>query len=225
VRFLIVLFLMAGIAPAAAAQTPSEPPKIPKWDAAATIGAFNAQVESDADRYGDNWVNTWQASVMLGRYFTPHLKTEIEWTTTGEDERYRTRYLGVPGQPSPFPYTFEEQTRVREVSATVVWQFLENQWAHPFVVIGGGAQMMTAEPRTRPLTFYVGPPTNPPNQNQVVITPAPEPARSITRGQGLLGVGGKLYMTPRVFARPEMRVGFSDVVGHVSFRIGFGVDF
>ena len=79
---------------------------------------------------------------------------------TGEGDRYSQRFTTVPGSPTQYPYSAQEFVRVRQGSARVRWQFLENQWIHPYLSAGVSIE----EERTRTHVYapvYLPDPRNP----------------------------------------------------------------
>ena len=67
----------------AEAQTTSKQES--KWDVAFVAGYLGVRPEIELqDRYADRWYHAGQAGVTFGRYFMPHLKAEVELSTSAE---------------------------------------------------------------------------------------------------------------------------------------------
>lgn len=208
-------------APGAAQQTAAV---TSAWDFAVTAGSFNGQSADDgSSAYRDDWHHAaeWRASA--GRYWTPHLKTEVEFGATGEGSRYVQRFATVPGSATPYPYGTQEFVRLRQGSARVTWQFLDNQWIHPYLSAG----VSVDEERTRTHVFspvFYPDPRNPSTR----VAGAPEHDEgptTIHRTGVVLGGGAKWYVSPRVFIKTGAQVGLSRPTKSVSFLAGMGFDF
>jgi hypothetical protein len=216
-----VVFLLAG-AREAAAQSPIV---LPAWDSSVVTGLFVGIPKDVSER--ETYDHTYQVATVAmtaGRYVTPHLKLEGELTFSQEGERYVQRFVQVPGL-GPYPVSAEQMVRTNSVSGAVVWQFFENQWAHPFVFAGGALDFDRERLHTYPQVSYRGDPRIPGNEI-VVATDRTEDLGTTARLRGLLGVGTKVYVGSRAFLRLDTRVGFTgDSGGHVTFRIGAGFDF
>jgi hypothetical protein len=217
----VVVFVLAGAQDAAAQDAVA----LPAWDSSVVTGLFIGMPREVSER--ETYDETYQVAMIAitaGRYFTPHVKLEGELTFSLEGERYVQRVVQVPGV-GPYPVSAEHKVRTNSVSGAVVWQFLENQWAHPFVFAGGSVDFDRERLHTYPQSYYRGDPRIPGNE-VVVATDHIEDLGTTERLRGLLGVGTKLYVAPRAFLRLETRVGFSgNTGGHVAFRIGAGLDF
>lgn len=203
--FMVVTAALAFTASSASAQTlPS------RWDTAVVTGFYFGRPGDIADaEHHDQWFNTGQVALTAGWYWTPHLKTEAELSLTGEGGRYATRFLEVPGAPAGrlTAVGVEQHTSTRAVAATLAWQFLDNQWVHPYVL--GGAALDVD--RSRIETFN---PFSPQTSSETT-----------TVVRGIVGAGAKAYFTTRGFVRAEARAGIGDKTSHLSFRAGVGVDF
>ncbi len=219
--FFVVVLVLAADQDAAAQSAVV----LPAWDGSVVTGLFVGMPREVSER--ETYDDTYQVATIAitgGRYFTPHLKLEGEVTFSPEGERYVQRVVQVPGVGT-YPVTAEQMVRTNSVSGTVVWQFLENQWAHPFVFAGGSLDFDRERLHTHQQFYYRGDPRVPGNE-VVVATEQTEDLGTTERLRGLLGAGAKLYVGPRAFVRLDTRVGFSgNTGGHVAFRIGVGVDF
>lgn len=217
---LIVLFILAvPISAGAQAATP-------RWDAAvvgAGIFGHPDDVANATHFYDDNWYGGGQFGVTAGRYWTTHLKTELELAITSEAHRYVQRFVTVPNLPSPAPVRGEQFLQTREVSLGVTWQFLQNEWVHPYLT--GGVALDFDRTRTvmQRQVYYTGDPTR--GSQIIPIADSGDGPSTTLRARGLIGMGAKFYMTPKTFFRTEARGAVSPRVEHLAFRAGFGLDF
>jgi hypothetical protein len=221
-RLLSFLAAMVCASASAFAQTPGEPTEVNPWDVTAVVASFSGRPPETQGPY-DNWFNVGAAAVALGRHLTPHLKVEIDLSATSEGRRWVQRFVTIPGSPSPIPFGAEQFTRTREVSGSLVWQFLENQWAHPFVQIGAAIDADRTRERTFRQQVYIGG-SRP--ENLVVLNEGGETdPTTTTRVRLLLGGGTKVYLNSQVFLRGDARVAIDPAVRSLALRAGFGVDF
>jgi hypothetical protein len=201
------------------------PPVTSSWDVSVQTGAFLNHPPGDDSIY-DNWDHWYSApnlGVSVGRYLTSHLKLEAEYIFNGSGERFRYRHEQVPGV-GLFTVGTEEKTTVRNASAVVVWQFRDNQWVHPFVFTGASVDTEEVQLHTWPQYTYRGDPRIP--ANQVTVVDESFESFSNTRVLGLVGLGAKLYVSQGAYFRTDSRIAIGGNDGrHVSFRLGFGVDF
>ena len=221
-RVLLLALIVAVSARAAAAQPPSDPTHHTPWDVAVMVAAVAGHPPNQTERdFGDDWFNTGAVAIVTGRHLTPHVKLELDVAATGDGRRWIEKSIRVPGYPSPIFYGAERFTRVRSATGSLVFQFLENQWAHPFVQVGAAIDADREYERTALQMFYPPRPEGP-----VVLSDNGESAAETTvRARLLVGVGAKLYVTPRVFFRTDGRAAIDRALRHLSVRAGFGVDF
>jgi opacity protein-like surface antigen len=214
---LLVLVFVPALAHAQA-------PPTGRWDIAGTAGLFAGHTPrtTDGAGYHELWFHSVQGGVTLGRYFTPHLKLELEGSASTRGKQYRERLVAVPGYPFPYPIGSEAFTSVRSLSAALVWQFRENEWLHPFAQAGVGTdfdrvsirtweQFYNSDPRAGTVPLRVGE-----ERNDEATT---------THVRGVLGGGAKIYFTPRAFVRTDGRWTFDRRRQNLVMRIGVGVDF
>jgi hypothetical protein len=201
--------------------------RVPAWDTAVMTGVFVARPRLAADIVGhyDDWYHTGTLAVSAGRYLTRHLKVEGEAMMSGEGRRFVQRFVAVPGLPGvTHPVGSEEKLRTNGISAGLAWQFLDNQWAHPFVFGGVAVDFDRTRVETWPQSYYRGDPRIPGNEIPLT-THRVEDHGTSSRVRAVIGTGAKLYMTPRSFFKTGARVSVGESSGHVSFRLGFGFDF
>ena len=200
-----------------------------RWDTAVMTGVFLGHPGrlDESDSSFDSWYNTGALAISVGRFLTPHLKAEGEVMISGEGERYVQRLVEVPGVTliQPYPIGSNQFVRTNGVTAGLTWQFFENQWAHPFVFGGMAVDFDRVRVHTWRQSYLRGDPRIPGNE----ILLAPENTEDLGTSpevRGVLGAGVKLYVTQRAFFKTDTRVhvgGHNS--GHLSFRLGVGVDF
>ena len=205
----------------AAAQQPA--PAGPRWDLAVTAGSFSGLSTADPDPgYDGDWHHTGEWRVNAGHYWTPHLKAEIEFGATGEGDRYRQHLVTLPGSTTQYPYSAQEFVRIRQGSARMTWQFLDNQWIHPYLSAG----VSVDQERTRTHVYspvYFPDPRNP--TGRVVGTAEhDEPARTLNRPGLVLAGGAKWYVSPAAFIKTGVQAGVTRQAQSISFMAGMGFD-
>lgn len=224
-RRLAVLAFAWTVALATNAGAQLAPVQDSPWDVSFVAGYLGVRPEIElSDRFADRWYDAGQAGVTVGRYFTPNLKAEVELSTSSEGRQWIARHASIPGVAYPVPYVTERFGTLQEVSAALVYQFFDNEWAHPFVLVGVAADFDRVRSYTARQTYFVGDPRLPPSQ-VVVANQIHEGPETTTHARVLFGGGGKFYATQRVFVRADGRFGSGQGGRHVAFRLGFGVDF
>jgi hypothetical protein len=198
----------------------------PAWDSSALTGLFLGHPGRLAatDSTFDDWYNAGTLAITAGRYLTPHLKAEGEFAISGEGARYVQEFVQVPGA-GLYPIGSEHMVRTHGVSAGLAWQFFDNQWVHPFVFGGVELDFDRTRMHTWAQSYYRGDPRIPGNELRIVEERTVDLGTS-RRMRGVIGAGAKAYMTPRTFFRADARAATGgESRGHLSFRLGFGVDF
>lgn len=220
-----------GLLLAQPATTENLPPPAP-WDvtgfAAFLAGSPDLEV---TDRYQDNWYETGQVGVIVGRHLSRHLKLEFEASTSAEARQYVLRFVTVTlpppisaqGYPPQFPVGMERYAKLHQVSGLVTWQFFDNEWVHPFLQVGAGADIERVRWQSFPNVIYVNDPRVP--GRSIPVTAETPPSESKTMARLLVGGGAKLYVTPRAFFRADARFGGAGDGEHFVLRLGFGADF
>jgi hypothetical protein len=205
------LSAILALAPNASAQQPVPVTAIGRWDVAGQLALLNRNKSELGSRW-DHWYEAPLIQGSAGHYWTPHFKTELEIATSGrgtigveEDLRYRE-------------HTLREST----VGATAVYQFLDNQWVHPFV----GAGLEVARERhvaeSLPSSIERFPTTALP----LTLRPVPAIDNVSYSVRPLVTGGFKFYVSQRAFVRTEVRTSFStDRPLAIQWRGGVGIDF
>ena len=96
-------------------------------------------LSSNKSEIGPDW-NDWYdvatGGASVGRYVTPHLKTELRLAFSGEGRVFHEERIDVPGQPFPAFRLREHHFRATTLGGAVTYQFFQNQWFHPHVAAG-----------------------------------------------------------------------------------------
>lgn len=219
---LAVVFIgLTGAWDAASAQP--TPPPLPKHDVT-VLGGWGAIHNLDERDY-DAWDGVAVAAIEVGRYWTDHLKTEVQVQTTTEAlifENSRQPTV-VPGVPNPVFRYAELRVKVSGAAAHVQYQFFRNQWIHPFLGIGvsvDGDRLRREYPEQAvPIgQFGTGP--------FVYLGREVTPARTEWTARPSLSGGLKMYVARRAFFRSDAAVTVA-TGSRRTFRwqLGAGVDF
>ncbi len=227
ITWAFAFLLLAG-----ASEARQLPAPVDAWDVSVTVGSFHGRLPDDSSsRYpadpstslGAGWHHAPEWRVTAGHYWNSHLKTEIEFGATGEGDRYLQRLISVPGSPTQYPYSAQEFVRLRQGSVRATWQFLDNQWIHPY--LSAGVSFDEEHTRTHVYTpIYYTDPRNP--STRVVGTAEhDEPPRTTYRPGLAFGGGAKWYVSPTVFIKTGAQVGVSRRAQSISFLAGMGFDF
>jgi hypothetical protein len=198
-----VLALMALSLPVEAiAQQPGPLFREPyrKWDIGGGA-ALRFSQQADAVVPGGAWTGE------FGRYWTSHIKTSVAVTTAGQS----TSTSAFTAQS----WTTRRTTTVPAgLGASATWQFLDNEFVHPYVT--AGARFASTSTLTKVYSNGLGYPLvledNSPNRIQV---------------RGLIGGGFKSYFGDgRTFMRSELLVAIDPSgTAHAVLQLGVGVDF
>ena len=135
--------LGAAVAPAAAQDVPPRsgrslvPADFPRWDATGSLGLLVVSA-ADTGVSWDGWEQKADYRLDVGRYWTPHLKTEVAFSTSNPSRDYETVRLVVPGVAAAFAYD-EVDRQLYTVAPALTWQFFENNFVHPYV--SGGVKI------------------------------------------------------------------------------------
>jgi opacity protein-like surface antigen len=195
-----------------------------RFDVGATAGLMAYNPSEQRNGYGDDWIAEGRYAVSFGRYWTDHLKTEIEFSTSGDAERYTQRFVTVPGVPPGYSISAQEHYRLHQLSARVVWQFRDNQWVHPYV-FGGASYDIERKRVFVPEQHYWGGDARTP-AFRIPITPPIKEGPETTRRAGVIAGGGtKLYMTSNSYFNAGAVVSYAKPSTTFSLVAGFGIDF
>jgi len=191
-----------------------------QWDATGHVALLQRN-KAELTEF-DHWYSVAAGDGTVGRYWTPHFKTEFEIGTAAEGTIDGEASVPVPGRS--YPYYRYRQHKLRETTggATVMYQFFDNRWVHPFV--GGGIEVA----RERHLADSL--PAETVRVSTAVPTlrlPAVQAIDTVTYNARPVVTGGlKLYVTPHSFLRTEVRTSLgSDRPLALRWRGGIGFDF
>lgn len=226
ITWIIVVFLrLAGLAEAQDAAEASSIDALSneaRWDVSATAGLLSSNPAPSKHPYANEWYFAGRYAVSIGRYWSPHLKTEIELVNTSEGERYIERVANLPGVPHSYVYTARERHTLRQVSGRTVWQFFENAWVHPYVFAGLVYDADHVATFVPPQWLYQ---PRTPDASLIQSPPQTLDAMTVHRFGATAGVGAKLYASPRVFVNTAVVVSYARPSTTTSIIGGFGVDF
>ena len=214
----IFAILLVG-AGSAAGQT-TEPPR---WDFGVSASLFNGRPGQQGGGYQDEWYFDGRYAASLGRYWTDHFKTEIEFSTTGEGRRFTQVSVPVPGRGYPYPVSIEEFRRLQQVSTRAVWQFYDNAWVHPYLNAGVVVDIDRVR-RFSPEFYY--PPGDPRLGPLGTVRPTInlEPDTDYRAGISF-GGGSKFYVSQSAYVNAGMQLTYAKPAATVSLLAGFGVEF
>ena len=195
----------------------------PKWDANVSAGFFQGR-PSDNTRGWDDWYSEGRYAASIGRYWTTHFKTEVEFATTGEGRRYTEQLLILPGVPVPYPISTEVFHRLQQASARAVWQFNDNAWVHPYLNAG----VVYDIHRSRywsPQQFYY-PPGDPRIVPPIPVQPPFHGEAETDRRFGFtVGGGSKFFVSPSAYINLGMQVSRARPFTTVTMLAGVGIEF
>lgn len=219
---LLLSLTALAVASHARAQQPTQltRPTDGGWDVAGQLSMLNRN-KSDLSDW-DNWYSVAAINGTIGRYWTPHLKTEFEIGTAGEGHVDGERGTLVAGSTFPYPRYREHRLRETTVGATAFYQFFENQWVHPFVGVGVELARERHLADSLPAETVSFPATVP-----SLRLPALPAIDAVTYSVRPLVTGGvKFYVTPHAFIRTDVGTAFT---AHRpvawQWRGGIGFDF
>ena len=190
------------------------------WDVSTTAGSFHGQSSSDnsSSGYHDDWHDAPEWLVTAGHYWSPHLKTEVEFGATGEGDRYSQRVISLPGGPAQYPASAQDFVRIRQASARVAWQFLDNQWIHPY--LSAGVSFDQERTRTHVYTPIFYPDPRNPSTRVVGTAEHDEPSRTTYRPGLVFGGGAKWYVSAAVFIKTGAQFGVAAHASSITFLAG-----
>jgi hypothetical protein len=166
-----------------------------------------------------DWFTTGLWGAGIGHYWTEHLKTEAEVTSTGRGTL--VSFEQVPGaQPFSRGIYRNHAYRLHTLSLVQSYQFRHNEWVHPFA---GAGLDIDWERRTTDGSVQsidsVG--------DGVIVTsdPLPREERTEVIARAVAIVGCKAYLARHAFLRTDVRASIHDGVDYVAWRFGLGWDF
>jgi hypothetical protein len=216
----VAVCLTASVA-GAQERTPTAtlvPAVVSRWDAAAHVMWLGEHWQASRSLQWDRWIGVAAGGGSLGYYWTPHLKTEFDVSTSHEGEAYSVEPVAVPGLTNPLFVQRHHEIGVTTASAGVIGQFYENAWFHPFV--GAGVELVREREH-----IETEPPPVPPRAPTVSLTQQAETHVRYS-GRPYVTTGFKAYLSDHAFVRTELRTSWSgDGLSALGWRTGVGVDF
>ena len=201
---------------------------LPAWAEAQVTLPRNDAVVSVAwagSEYALKSYDRWQGSLFLsasaGRYWTDHLKTDIEaaWTSAAEGETYEDLSIGGV---NTFAHGRHRSQDIR-LAIGQSFQFGRNAWVHPS--LGAGADIVwrrTVLDRPAQQGFVYGVPTR---STSSVPVPAMRTSTSEVLAVPYVKTAVKMYASERAFFATELKLGFASDLDHVLWKLGMGFDF
>jgi hypothetical protein len=219
-RISFLIFIPILFASTATAQTISLAPSDPKhWEASASIGWLGGNKEEIAGDW-NQWYDTFATSLDVGRYWTPHLKTDLGVTFTTDGEVYSQERF-TPSVPSaPVFFSREHRFGLTTLNLSATYQFLENRWVHPF--LGGGMQLAWERHRIEPpfATAFGR------DGRAFAVPPSGSAGRTTFDPRPFASAGAKFYVSEQGFIRTEVSAAFDGRgTTRAWWRVGGGFDF
>jgi len=215
-----LLFSIACLTLAVSAHAQGAAPA-PRWDVAGSIGSFASNPEPIRP-YGSDWYHEARFAASVGRYWTSHFKTELEFATTTEGSRFSNRNAPIPGVPSYYPISVQEYFQLNQLSVRAVWQFFDNAWVHPYM-FGGVTFDAQRQETLIPEQFFYPDPRSP--STRIPVTPPIQQQETAHLFGTTAGAGAKVYLTKNAFFNGAVVASYTQPRRTVSFTGGFGLDF
>ena len=210
-------FVLCGMSPAAAQDrlvTTFVPESQCQWDAAGLVG-WRGVNKSDVAPDWNDWYDVAVFSASAGRYFTPHVKIDLDLSTTNTGRVFGQDLVAIPGGSVPYYRLRESRFRRTTAAAALAYQFFENQWVHPF--LGAGIEGIREAERIEVQLL-------PPGGSRAPIL-IPETHVRYSARPFITG-GVKWYVSERAFIRSDILSTFSSAGAESAvWRVGVGVDF
>lgn len=161
----------------------------------------------------DYWDQTHDLRFEVGRYWTPHVKTEIGVSAPNRWDR------GVSIPVEGVPYAYAQRTQqVTFVTPALTYQFYENQFAHPYVSVGTRLAFGTSHTFREESSATV----------KGIRYPIPrlDERSTIAAVRPFLAIGAKSYFDSRTYVRSEAMLAYGSArLVQFTLRLGVGVDF
>lgn len=217
--FCTIFASLLGLGGVASAQQLADPRR---WDVSGSAALFEVRPGDANPHYRDDWYFNGRYAVAIGRFWSEHLKTELEYATSGEGSIYLQQFTSLPGNPAVLPYAVRSFHRVDQLSARLVYQFRDNAWIHPYVSGGLVGERDRHRVHIPPVYQYSsGRSTDP-----VILV---HERHSAPTWQYRIGVtaaaGAKIYLSRNAFFNTGVIGTWSRPAATVSILAGFGIDF
>ena len=217
-----IALLCLGAAPAWAQHLDAIGTPFRSWDVHSGTGVqfLSAKDGSSGTDGGLSSAPSVLGSLSVGRYWTSHLKTELGVTfLTGRDGYANDAVTLAPGRVAT---TYRSlHARQSQVVLAGIYQFFDNEFAHPYAAAGVRTGLLHLESRRSPYASVY--------QNgtyQSVLLPEDTTHSTDVRVRPFVALGSKAYFSERVFARPELVLAFNEGgASQLGLNLGFGIDF
>ena len=210
----LAALVLCGVPPASAQDqlvTTFIPGAQRLWDAAGFVGWRGVNKSELAPEWNE-WYDAAAFSVSAGRYLTPHLKIDVDLSTTSVGRVESPDFVTTPGTV-PYYYYREYRFRRTTLAPSLVYQFFENRWVHPFLGVG-----LEGVRETQRLEIEVV-------SGRGLLRPGAESDVSY-RARPFVTGGLKFYVSERGFIRTDWVSAFSSSGAESAvWRFGGGVDF
>jgi hypothetical protein len=225
VVFAIVFLSLADAAPGQPSSSPVSSPSrndFRRWDAAGTAAFFNAKPRDNNDAYQDEWYFQDRYGIAVGRYWTEHIKSELEYSISGEGSIYSQRFTPLPSGQGVYPYSVQQFHRLEQAALRIAWQFGHNSWVHPYVsggIVGDRERQRTFTPEQS--QYLTGR-----DAGRLLLVPhSSSPTTTVYRFGFTAAAGTKVYMSSRSFFTTGVTVTWSAPAATVGWLAGLGIDF
>ena len=202
----------------ALAHAQAEVARLPRNDAALSIGWFGAEYP-EVGRY-DRWHASLFTGLGVGHYWTDNLKTEVEaaWLTQATARSYEDIVIDGNRTYADSTYRFKNL----KVSFAQTYQFGRNNWVHPFLSAGADVdRRQTTEdrpPQFRSVSLSS-------RDTRTVLIPGARETATTVQVRPFVKTGLKMYVSDRSFFTTEVKFGLGEGVEQVLWKTGIGVDF
>ena len=162
------------------------------------------------------WNGNAEVRTDLGRYWTPHFKTGLSVGTAPRFRSYEDAFVIVGGVRR---YAgVDVAARLTTIAPSVTYQFLDNDFMHPYVTAGVRVGVVNVH-RTRRASSYL-------DRGQNVDVPSIDERRTVLNARPFAAAGFKSYINHRTFVRTEALTAFgARGPTQVTLHLGLGVDF
>jgi hypothetical protein len=193
------------------------------WDLHTGTGLHSGSTVDSGGPAGDAPQDPWYATGMIdagiARYWTSHLKTDVAIVRFGNQDTYGSEQIVLP-EGTGYAY-YRIHTRHVRTALAATYQFLDNEFAHPYVSAGAAIGWLGIDKERHPFATVVGgrsvdnysiPPINT-HDSELYVRP-------------FLAAGFKSYFSERTFLRSELSTAYTRRgLSQLTLGLGFGVDF
>jgi hypothetical protein len=174
-------------------------------------------VADESRRYGGPIARA-EARLDVGHYWTQHLKTEVGLAFLNGWDDYEYESFPANDLPGSGYSILTKTIRMTILTPAFTYQFLENEFAHPYFSVGARIGFLEVQSNRYTQTY---------TQNRISNSaPTPEHTDTRTAARPVIAAGYKSYFNERAFMRSELQTSFgADGSLHPALRVGFGCDF